>query len=151
MPLFFAFSLSFFILCFNFRSFSLLRVFFYAFVSLSAHVLFSFLCFIFLFLFLCPFFLLPCFVLFSATACFSSLSSCLSLFWGFDEPSPSLSMFGHSGIVIRLSWFGHHCFIRPPPFLWPFSVSVRPFAHSGCSGHYLANPAIPTVIWSLRL
>ena len=61
-------------------------------------------------------------------------------------------MFGRSGIIIRLSWFGHHCFIRPPPFLWPFPVSdsVRPSplpTPAAPATHYLANPAVPTVAY----
>ena len=112
MPLFFAFSLSFCILLLF--SVFLLGLFLFFFFRIFFCVFFSFFClclriysfvfFIFVCLCLriffspssasCPFFLLPCFVLFSATtSCLSeSLYSCFSLFWGFGEPSPFLSM-----------------------------------------------------------
>ena len=56
-------------------------------------------------------------------------------------------LFGCPGVAVRPQ-FGRSCFIRPPLFLWPFSVSSD---HSGCSSHYLANPATPSAIRSLQL
>ena len=136
--------------------------FFFIFLSAISLLSSSFSCFCFIFLFLFrptsfPFFLLLCFVLFSATTlCLSSLSSCLC--FGVSENRRRLY---RCSVIIRPSvvWPRRRCcltvtvwpqggrsyFIRSPPFLWSFCVSVRPSGHSGCSGHSNRSPVAPVV------